>query len=70
MEPVAASTGSQRAKSKPKPKPVITSLEDLLNLSYESNARLLELSKDSLKKLPVTDEGLEAQRERVCCTDR
>lgn len=45
------------AKSKAKPKPVITSIDELVTFAYESNARLLEFSKDALKKLPISDEG-------------
>lgn len=54
---------AQRAKAKPKP--VITTIEELLTFAYESNARLLEFSKDALKKLPVTDDGIAAQGELV-----
>ncbi|MEU6429661.1 hypothetical protein ABZ860_27525 [Microbispora sp. NPDC046973] len=44
-----------------KPKPQVDSVEDLLKLAYESNARLLEFPKESLKKLPITDESITAQ---------
>lgn len=50
-----------RAKSKTKPKPIITSIEELLTFAYESNARLLEFSKEDLKKLAITDEGIASQ---------
>jgi hypothetical protein len=50
-----------RAKSKTKPKPIITSIEDLLTFAYESNARLLDFSKEDLKKLAITDEGIASQ---------
>lgn len=54
--------GVQPKKRAPhKPKPQVDSVEDLLKLAYESNARLLEFSKESLKKLPITDEGITAQ---------
>ncbi|MGY1453671.1 hypothetical protein [Streptomyces sp. SS8] len=52
----------QRAKSKTKPKPIITSFEELLDFAYKSNARLLEFSKEDLKKLPITDEGFASQK--------
>ena len=48
-------------KPKSKPKPAITTVEELLTFAYESNARLLEFSKDALKKLPITDEGITTQ---------
>ncbi|MEU1186545.1 hypothetical protein [Streptomyces sp. NPDC005859] len=57
----AAEKGTQRAKSKTKPKPIITSIEELLAFAYESNARLLEFSKEDLKKLAITDEGISSQ---------
>ncbi|MGA5147958.1 hypothetical protein ACPCSF_23405 [Streptomyces griseoincarnatus] len=50
-----------RAKSKTKPKPIITSIEDLLTFAYKSNARLLDFSKEDLKKLAITDEGIASQ---------
>lgn len=59
-----ASVGVQdapRSRPKGKPKPVIKTVEELLTFAYESNARLLEFSKDALKKLPITDEGIESQ---------
>lgn len=66
-EEVATATGTlktaQRAKAKRKP--VITTIEELLTFAYESNARLLEFSRDALKKLEVTDDGFAAQRELV-----
>lgn len=48
-------------KSKAKPKPVITTVEELLTFAYESNARLLEFSKEALKKLPIADEDIPSQ---------
>ncbi|MEU6085312.1 hypothetical protein ABZ865_00635 [Streptomyces sp. NPDC047085] len=57
----AAQQGPHRAKSKAKPKPIITSIEELLTFAYESNARLLEFSKEALKKLAITDEGFASQ---------
>lgn len=59
--PDSAEEASPRPKPKAKPKPVITSIDELLTFAYESNARLLEFSKDALKKLPVTDEGIASQ---------
>ncbi|MFI1652735.1 hypothetical protein ACH4XT_38200 [Streptomyces avidinii] len=53
--------GLNRAKSKTKPKPVITSIEELLRFAYESNARLLEFSREDLKKLVIADEGIASQ---------
>ncbi|TQL18979.1 hypothetical protein [Streptomyces sp. SLBN-134] len=50
-----------RAKSKTKPKPIITSIEDLLTFAYKSNARLLDFSKEDLKKLAITDEDIASQ---------
>ncbi|MEU7330374.1 hypothetical protein [Streptomyces parvus] len=58
---LAAEKGTQRAKSKTKPKPIITSIEELLTFAYESNARLLETSREDLKKLAITDEGIASQ---------
>jgi hypothetical protein len=63
-EDTDASSGVQdapRSRPKSKPKPVIKTVEELLTFAYESNARLLEFSKDALKKLPITDEGIESQ---------
>ncbi|MEU0335847.1 hypothetical protein [Streptomyces sp. NPDC006193] len=57
----AAENGTQRPKSKTKPKPIITSIEELLTFAYESNARLLEISREDLKKLAITDEGIASQ---------
>ncbi|MGC2997690.1 hypothetical protein ACPF8X_04580 [Streptomyces sp. G35A] len=57
----ATEKGTQPAKSKTKPKPIITSIEELLTFAYESNARLLEFSKEDLKKLAITDEGIASQ---------
>ncbi|MFJ8046798.1 hypothetical protein [Streptomyces luteogriseus] len=57
----ATEKGTQRAKSKTKPKPIITSIEELLTFAYESNARLLEISREDLKKLAITDEGIASQ---------
>jgi hypothetical protein len=51
----------KRAPRKPRPKPKVESVEELLKHAYESNARLLEFSKESLKKLPITDEGIAVQ---------
>ncbi|MFE1256946.1 hypothetical protein [Streptomyces fungicidicus] len=56
-----AEEGPHRAKSKTKPKPIITSIEELLTFAYESNARLLEFSREDLKKLAITDEGIASQ---------
>ena len=56
-----AAEPKKRAPRKPKSKPQIESIEDLLKLAYESNARLLEFPKESLRKLPVTDEEVAAQ---------
>ncbi|MFJ1545733.1 hypothetical protein [Streptomyces sp. NPDC088246] len=56
-----AEEGPHQAKSKAKPKPIITSVEDLLTFAYESNTRLLEFSKEALKKLAITDEGIASQ---------
>jgi hypothetical protein len=56
-----AEEGPLRAKSKTKPKPIITSIEELLTFAYESNTRLLEFPKEDLKKLAITDEGLASQ---------
>ncbi|WP_250287677.1 hypothetical protein [Streptomyces atroolivaceus] len=56
-----AEAGPHRATSKTKTKPVITSIDDLLTFAYESNARLLDLPKEALKKLAITDEGLVSQ---------
>ncbi|MCX4858196.1 hypothetical protein [Streptomyces canus] len=56
-----AEEGRHRAKSKTKPKPIITSIEELLTFAYKSNARLLEFSKEDLKKLTITDEGIASQ---------
>lgn len=49
------------SRPKSKPKPVINTVEELLTFAYESNARLLEFSKDALKKLPISDEGVQSQ---------
>lgn len=57
--------GAPVPKAKSKPKPVIASVEELLAFAYESNARLLEFSKDALKKLPITDEDVAAQEALV-----
>ncbi|MFF6901138.1 hypothetical protein [Streptomyces hydrogenans] len=61
--PAASVAGEDpyRAKSKTKPKPIITSIEQLLTFAYESKARLLEFSKEDLKKLAITDEGIASQ---------
>lgn len=59
--PSVAQEGPHRAKSKTKPKPTITSIEELLRFAYESNARLLDLPKETLKRLAITDEGIESQ---------
>ncbi|MFE9433058.1 hypothetical protein [Streptomyces sp. NPDC006640] len=56
-----AEEGPHRAKSKTKPKPIITSIEELLTFAYESNARLLEFPKEAIKKLAITDEGIASQ---------
>ncbi|MGW2603602.1 hypothetical protein ACWC4A_04165 [Streptomyces mirabilis] len=56
-----AEEGQHRAKPKTKPKPIITSIEELVTFAYESNARLLEFPKDALKKLAITDEGIASQ---------
>ncbi|MEV7810301.1 hypothetical protein AB0P05_06130 [Streptomyces flaveolus] len=56
-----AEAGPHRAKSKTKPKPIITSIEELLTFAYESNARLLDFPKEALKKLAITDEGIASQ---------
>ncbi|MFD7878990.1 hypothetical protein ACFV5G_33680 [Streptomyces sp. NPDC059766] len=56
-----AEEGPHRAKSKTKLKPIITSIEDLLKFAYKSNARLLDFSKEDLKKLAITDEGIASQ---------
>ncbi|MFE6755980.1 hypothetical protein ACFVDQ_20635 [Streptomyces sp. NPDC057684] len=56
-----AEEGPHRAKSKTKPKPIITSIEELLTFAYKSNARLLDFSKEDLKKLAITDEGIASQ---------
>ncbi|MFF0534505.1 hypothetical protein ACWDF1_09555 [Streptomyces coelicoflavus] len=61
----AAEKGTQRAKSKTKPKPIITSIEELLTVAYESNARLLEISREDLKKLAITDEGIASQSAQI-----
>jgi hypothetical protein len=61
----AAEKGTQRAKSKTKPKPIITSIEELLTFAYESNARLLEISREDLKKLAITDEGIASQSAQI-----
>lgn len=53
--------GSHRATSKTKTKPVITSIGDLLTFAYKSNARLLDLPKETLKKLAITDEGIASE---------
>lgn len=65
VTPTGAPKGAPPEKAKPKRKPVITSIEELMTFAYESNARLLEFSKDSLKKLSVTDDGMAAQGELV-----
>ncbi|MFJ3659414.1 hypothetical protein ACIPPM_02980 [Streptomyces sp. NPDC090119] len=57
----AAEKGTQRSKFKTKPKPIITSIEELLTFAYESKARLLEISREDLKKLAITDEGIASQ---------
>ncbi len=61
--PAASVAGEDpyRAKSRAKPKPIITSIEELLTFAYESKARLLEFSKEDLKKLAITDEGIASQ---------
>ncbi|MFJ4744974.1 hypothetical protein [Streptomyces sp. NPDC088775] len=56
-----ADEGPHRAKSKTKPKPIITSIENLLTFAYKSNARLLDFPKEDLKKLAITDEGIASQ---------
>ena len=56
-----AEEAPHRAKSRTKPKPIITSIEELLKFAYESNARLLEFRKEDLKKLAITDEGIASQ---------
>lgn len=56
-----AEKGAHRSRSKTKPKPIITSIEELLTFAYESKARQLEFSKEDLKQLAITDEGLAPQ---------
>lgn len=60
-EASVAEEGPHRAKAKAKPKPVITSIEELLTFAYKSKARLLEFPKEDLKKLAITDEGVASQ---------
>lgn len=43
------------------PKPQMASIEDLIRSAYESRARLLELSKGELRKLPVDDAEIASQ---------
>lgn len=53
---------SQSKKRTPrKRQPHVESVEDLLKYAYESKARLLELSKESLKKIPITNDDIAAE---------
>ncbi|MET7983158.1 hypothetical protein [Streptomyces sp. NPDC005281] len=56
-----AEEGQHRAKPKTKPKPITTSIEELLRFAYKSRARLLEFPKEDLKKLAITNEGIASQ---------
>lgn len=56
---------TRRAPRKARPKPAVASIEELLRFAYESNARLLDLPKEVVLKLAVTDEGVGSQRELI-----